>query len=111
MTPAKHRKDLESPNGTFSTLADAISLLKEEILAVIGHVEALGAGSSIGSRAQEVEDSGSRNAVQVALEDLQTRVDHLTSLSVMPGESLSMLAETVVENRVEEDALQVRHVN
>ena len=29
MTPAKRRKDLESPNGTFSTLTDAISLLKE----------------------------------------------------------------------------------
>ena len=74
-------------------------------------MEALGAGNSIGSRAQEVEDSGSVNAVQVALEDLQTHVDHLTSLSVMSGKSLSMLAEMVVENRVEEDALQVRQVN
>ena len=98
MTPTKRRKDLESPNGTFSTLMDAISLLKEEISVVIGHVESLGAGSSIGSRAQEVEDSGIGNAVQVALEDLQTRVDHLTSPSVMSGESLATLAETVVEN-------------
>ena len=111
MTPAKRRKDLESPNGTFSTLTDALSLLKEEIAAVLGHVESLGAGSSIRDRAQEVEDSGSGNPVQVALEDLQTRVDHLTSLSVMSGESLSTLAETVVENRVEEDALQLCQVN
>ena len=45
------------------------------------------------------------------LEDLQTGVDHLTTLSVMAGETLSTLAETVVENRVEEDALQIRNVN
>ena len=111
MTPAKCKKELESPNGTFSTLTDAVSLLKEEVLAVITHVDALGAGSSIRSRAQEVEDSGSGDAVQVALEDLQTCVDYLTLLSVMAGESLSTLAETVVENCVEEDTLQVRKVS
>ena len=98
MTPAKRRKDLESPNETFSTLTDAVSLLKVEILVVIEHVEALGADSSIRSRAQEVEDSGRGNTVQVALEDLQTRVDHLTSLSVMAEESLATLAETAVDN-------------
>ena len=74
MTPAKRKKDLESPNGTFSTLTDTGSLLKEEVSAMIAHVEALGAGSSIRSRAQEVEDSGNGDAVQVALEDLQTCV-------------------------------------
>ena len=49
--------------------------------------------------------------MQIALEDLQTHVDHLTTLSLMAGESLSTLAETVVENRVEEDALQIRNIN
>ena len=101
MTPAKWRKDLESPNGTFFNLTDTVSLLKEEILVVIGHVETLGTGSLIWSRAQEVEDNGDGNAVQVALEDLQTGVDHLTTLSVMAGETLSTLVETMVENRVE----------
>ena len=107
MTPAKRRKDLESPNGTFSTLSEAVALLKDEILVVVGHVKSLGTGSSVGSRAREAEDNSDGNTVQIALEDLQTRVDHLTTLSVMAGESLSTLAETVVENRVEEDALQI----
>jgi len=111
MTPAKRRKDLESPNGTFSTLSDAVALIKDEILVVERHIESLGTGSSVGTRAREAEDNGDGNAVQIALEDLQTRVDHLTTLSVMTGESLSTLAETVVENRVEEDALQIRNVN
>ena len=74
---------------------------------MISHMEMLGPGSSIGSRACDAEDSGDRNVVQVALEDLQTRVDHLTTLSVMAGETLSTLAETVVENRVEEDVIQI----
>ena len=47
MTPAKHKKDLESPNGMISTLMDAVALLKDEILVVIGHVETLRAGSSM----------------------------------------------------------------
>ena len=47
MTPAKRKQDLESPNGTFSTLMDATALLKDEILVVIGHVESLGTGSSV----------------------------------------------------------------
>ena len=51
MTPAKRRKDLESPSGIFSTLPDAVSLLKDEILVMMGHVESLGNGSSVGSRA------------------------------------------------------------
>ena len=38
-------------------------------------------------------------------------MDHLTTLSVMAGETLSTLAETVVENRVEEDAVQIHNVN
>ena len=112
MTPAKRKKDLESPNGTFSTLTDAVGLLKEEVSVVLEHVEALGGiGSSVGTRAREAEDSGDGNAAKIALEDLQTRVDHLTALSVMAGETLSTVAETVVENRVEEDALQIRNVN
>ena len=111
MTPAKRRKDLESPNGTFSTLLDALDLLKEEISVVMSHVESLGEGSSVESRAKEAEDNGDTKAVEIALEDLQTRVDHLTTLSVLAGESLSTLAETVVENRFEEDAVQIRNVN
>ena len=111
MTPAKRKQDLESPNGTFSTLTDAISLLKDEVQVVMGHIESLGVGSSVGSRASDAEDGGDGNASTIALEDLQTRVDHLTTLSVMAGETLSTLAETVVENRVEEDAVQIRNVN
>ena len=111
MTPAKRKKDLESPNGTFSTLTDAVSLLKEEVCATLGYVETLGIGSSVGSRAQEASDNGDGNAVEIALEDLQTRVDHLTSLSVMTGESLGTFAETVVETRVEDDSIQIRQVN
>ena len=107
MTPAKQKKDLESPNETFSTLSDAVALLKDEILVVISHMETLGVGSSIGSRAREAKDSSDRNAMQVALEDLQTCVDHLTMLSVMAGKTLSTLAKTVVENRAEEDTLQI----
>ena len=38
-------------------------------------------------------------------------MDHLTTLSVMAGETLSTLAETIVENRVEEDTLHIRNVN
>ena len=109
MTPAKRRKDLESPNGTFSTLTDAVSLLKDEIAVVEAHVDSL--GNSVGARASEAEDNKDGRAGQIALEDLQTRVDHLTTLGLMTGESLSTLAETVVENRVEEDALQIRNVN
>ena len=111
MTPAKRKKDLESPNGTFSNLTDAMALLKEEVRIVMSHVESLGVGSSVGSRAEEVPENEEGNAVKIALEDLQTRVDHLTTLSVLAGESLGTLAETVVENRVEEDALQIRLVN
>ena len=112
MTPAKRKKDLESPNGTFSTLTDAVGLLKEEVSAVLDHVETLGGiGSSVGARASEAEDSGDGNAAKIALEDIQTRVDRLTGLSVMAGETLSTVAETMVENRVEEDALQIRNVN
>ena len=111
MTPAKCKKDLESPNGTFSTLTDAISLLKEEVLVVIGHVETLGTGSLVGSRAQEASDNEDGNAVEIVLEDLQTCADHLTTLSVMAGESLATLAEMVVENWVEEDSIQIRQVN
>ena len=110
MTPAKRKKDLESPNGTFSTLNDAISLLKEEIRVVLGHAESLG-GESIAARSREAEDSSDGNAMAIALEDLQTRVDHLTTLGLMAGETLTTLSETVVENRVEEDALQIRNVN
>ena len=51
MTPTKRRKDLESPNGMFSNFTDAVSLLKDKILVVISHVETLGTGSLIGSRA------------------------------------------------------------
>ena len=104
MTLAKRKKDLNSPNETFSTLTDAVNLLKEEILVVLGHAESLG-GESMLTRAKEAEDSGDRNGMAIALEDLQTRVDHLTTLGVMAGETLSMLVETLVENRVEEDAL------
>ena len=111
MTPAKRKQDLESPNGTFATLTDAVSLLKDEVKVVMDHVESLGVGSSVSSRADEAEDSGDGNAPTIALEDLQTRVDHLTTLSVMAGETLSTLAETVVENRLEEDAVQIRNVN
>ena len=111
MTPAKRRKDLESPNGRFSTLLDAVALLKDEILVMVGQIKTLGAGSSVGSRAREAEDNGDRNTVQIALEDLHTCMDHLITLSVMAGESLSTLAETVVENRVEEDALQIQNMN
>ena len=60
MTPAKRKQDLESPNGTFSTLTDTIALLKDEILVVIGHVKSLGAGSLVGSRAREAEDGGDK---------------------------------------------------
>ena len=75
-----------------------MALLKDKILVVIGHVKTQGAGSLVVSRAKEVEDNGDGKAVQIALEDLQTHLDHLTSvLSVMAGESLSTLAETVVE--------------
>ena len=117
MTPAKRRKDLESPTGTFSNLTDAVNLLKDEVAAVLNHVEALGVGSSVGSRAQEAKDAGGddeegdSNPLQVAVEDLQTRVDLLTALSVMTGETLSTVAETVIENRLEDDAMQVRNVN
>ena len=111
MTPAKRKKDLESPNGTFSTLTDSIALLKAEVEILMGHMESLGVGSLVGTRASEAEDSGDGNATKIALEDLQTRVDHLTTLSAMAGETLSTVAETVVENRVEEDALQIRNVN
>ena len=55
MTPAKRRKDLESPNGTFFTLSDAVSLLKDKILVMMGHVKTLGVGSSVASRAKEPE--------------------------------------------------------
>ena len=92
-------------------LTDTVALLKDKILVVIGQVKTLGAGSLIGSRACEAEDSGDRNSVMIMLEDLQTCVDHLTMLSVMVGETLSTLTETVVENRVKEDALQICNVN
>ena len=55
--------------------------------------------------------TGTQFEIMTALEDLQTRVDHLTMLSVMAGETLSTLVETMVENRVEEDALQVQDFN
>ena len=89
MTPAKRKKDLESPNGTFSTLMEAMSSLKDKVLRVLDHVETLGVGSLVGSRAQDMSDSGDGNGVEIALEDLQTRVNRLTTLSVMAGESLA----------------------
>ena len=110
MTPAKRKKDLASPTGTFSTLTDAVALLMEEVRIVLGHTEALG-GGSIAARSQEADDNVDGNGMAIALEDLQTRVDYLTTLGIMAGETVSTLSETVVENRVEEDALQVRNVN
>ena len=68
MTPTKRKKDLESPNGAFTNLTDAVGVLKAEIEAVLNHVETVGGGTSdISISAKESQDQGASNWMELAI--------------------------------------------
>ena len=47
----------------------------------------------------------------MALKDLQSQIDHLTILSILPGETVANFSNLVNVNRFDNDAAHIQTVN